>query len=53
MTSQLFQELAKEDEELNLRWSEGVEIEMKVKGFAEAEIDILEVRAVPNDEATK
>jgi hypothetical protein len=53
MTSQLFKELAKEDEELNLRWSEGVEIEMKVKGFAEAEIDILEVRAVPNDEATK
>jgi len=49
MTTELFNELVEEDEELNLRWSDGVEVEMATSGFTEANIDILEVRAVPND----
>ncbi|MCB9763316.1 MAG: SH3 domain-containing protein [Alphaproteobacteria bacterium] len=49
MTTAMFDELVKDDEELNLRWSDGVEVEMESTGFNEANIDILEVRAVPND----
>ena len=49
LTTELFKELVEEDEELNLRWSDGVEVEMHTSGFTEANIDILEVRAVPND----
>ena len=49
MTTTMFNELAEEDEELNLRWAEGVEVEMNTTGFTEANIDILEIRAVPND----
>lgn len=49
LTTTLFAELAEEDEELNLRWAEGVEVEMNTTGFTEANIDILEIRAVPNE----
>ncbi|MCP4806649.1 MAG: DUF4339 domain-containing protein [Proteobacteria bacterium] len=49
LTTTLFTELANEDEELNLRWAEGVEVEMNTTGFTEANIDILEIRAVPNE----
>ena len=49
MTTEMFNEMAEADEEVNLRWSDGVEVEMQTSGFTEANIDILEVRAVPND----
>ena len=49
MTTDMFNELAEADEEVNLRWSDGVEVEMQTSGFTEANIDILQVRAVPND----
>jgi len=45
MTTDLFDELVEEDEDLQLRWSSGVEVEMQEKGFTEANIDILELRA--------
>ena len=47
MTAAMFRELAKADPSLNARWSEGVEVHMKSEGFVEANIDLLEVRAVP------
>ena len=50
LTTSLFQKLAEEDEELNLRWSDGVEVIMESSGFNEANIDILQLRAVPNAE---
>lgn len=49
MTTFYFNELVEEDEDLNLRWSDGVEVEMQTSGFTEANIDILQVRAVPNE----
>ena len=49
MTTTSFDEMAEDDEDLQLRWSPGVEVEMQEKGFSEANIDILELRAVPLD----
>lgn len=49
LTEFSFQELAKEDAELQLRYSDGVEVGMKSKDFATAQIDLLEVRAIPDD----
>jgi hypothetical protein len=49
MTTYSFDKLAEDDEDLQLRWSDGVEVEMQEKGFTEANIDILELRAVPLD----
>jgi hypothetical protein len=47
LTSNYFSELAAADETLNLRWAEGVEVKMESEGFIEANIDLLEVRAIP------
>ena len=47
LTSNYFSELAAADESLNLRWAEGVEVKMESEGFIEANIDLLEVRAIP------
>lgn len=47
MTQSSFDELAKDDEELHLRWSPGIEVKLKTEGFVEANIDLLQVRAVP------
>jgi hypothetical protein len=47
MTSNYFATLAQADESLNLRWAEGVEAKMESEGFVEANIDLLEVRAIP------
>jgi hypothetical protein len=47
MTTKAFETLAAADEELNLRWSAGVEVQMESEGFVEANIDLLQVRAVP------
>ena len=47
LTSNYFAELATADESLNMRWAEGVEVKMESEGFIEANIDLLEVRAIP------
>lgn len=47
MTTRLFDSLSKEDPDLSLRWSVGVEVQMDSEGFVEANIDLLELRAVP------
>jgi len=48
ITNYTFEKLAEEDQDLQLRFSDGAEVEMKTADFTEANIDILEVRAVPN-----
>ncbi len=47
MTESSFAELAKDDEDLQLRWSPGIEVQLSTQGFVEANIDMLQVRAVP------
>lgn len=47
MTQSSFDELAKDDEELHMRWTPGIEVKLKTEGFVEANIDMLQVRAVP------
>ena len=47
MTTRLFEELSKSEPDLSLRWSAGVEVQMDSQGFVEANIDLLELRAVP------
>lgn len=42
-----FQEMAKDNEDLQLRWSPGIEVQLESQGFVEANIDLLQVRAVP------
>jgi hypothetical protein len=47
-TQETFSEMAEEEPELQLRWVDGVEVEMKTRDFAVATVDIVEVRAVPD-----
>ncbi|RME21905.1 MAG: hypothetical protein D6798_17055 [Deltaproteobacteria bacterium] len=47
MTESSFAELAKDDEDLQLRWSPGIEVQLSTQGFVEANIDMLQVRAIP------
>ena len=47
MTTKLFEEMAEKEPDLSLRWSAGVEIQMSSENFVEANIDLLELRAVP------
>lgn len=47
MTEALFNKLAKNDEDMQLRWSWGIEVPMDSEGFVEAKVDLLQVRAVP------
>ncbi|MCO4745742.1 MAG: hypothetical protein KC912_13195 [Proteobacteria bacterium] len=49
LTSSTFGDMAETDPDLRLRWSEGVEVIMKAEDFTEANIDILEIRAVPTE----
>lgn len=49
LTEATFQEMAKEDPDLQLRWVDGVEVEMSTRDFALAEIDLVEIRAVPKE----
>jgi hypothetical protein len=49
LTSSTFEEMAESDPDLRLRWSEGVEVVMKAEDFTEANIDILEIRAIPTE----
>jgi hypothetical protein len=47
MTDTLFQELSRNDPDMMLRWSAGVEEQMTSVDYKEANIDILELRAIP------
>lgn len=49
MTETYLNQLAQADPDLALRWSAGVEVEMGVSGFEEANIDLLQIRAVPKE----
>lgn len=47
MTETSFNKLAEQDEDLHLRWSPGIEVKLESVGFVEANIDMLQVSAVP------
>jgi hypothetical protein len=51
MTTWSFEQMAADDPDLQLRWTSGVEVEMKTATFTSAEIDVIELRAVPDEEA--
>jgi hypothetical protein len=53
LTTASFDEMAKDDQELQLRWTSGVSVEMKAEDFTNASIDIVELRAVPDAKAVK
>ena len=46
MTTSSFNDLAKDDPDMQMRWSSGIEVQMESSGFVEANIDLLQVRAV-------
>lgn len=47
MTDVSFLELQKQDPDLALRWSAGIEVQMESKDFEKANVDLLEIRAIP------
>ena len=49
MTTSLFESRLKDDNALMSRWSDGVELAMESEGFVEANIDLLQVRAIPKE----
>jgi len=49
MTTSKLEVLLKEDDSLMSRWSDGVELAMESEGFVEANIDLLQVRAIPKE----
>lgn len=53
MTTYTFEQMAADDPDLQLRWTSGVEVEMKTENFDNAQIDIVELRAVPDAEAAQ
>lgn len=55
MTTFSFEEMARDEPDLQLRWVSGVEVEMQTEDddFTNAEIDIIELRAVPNEDASE
>lgn len=48
-TDATFLEMQREDPDLALRWSAGIEVAMQSKDFEKANVDLLEVRAIPKD----
>ncbi len=48
-TDATFIEMQKEDPDLALRWSAGIEVGMESKDFEKANVDLLEVRAIPKE----
>jgi hypothetical protein len=48
-TTWTFEKMAQTNPDIQLRWKDGVEVEMKDPDFAQAKIDIVEVRAVPTE----
>ncbi len=51
LTQFSFDKAAEEDPDLQLRYSDGVEVQMEAEDFTEATIDLLELRAAPMTEA--
>lgn len=49
-TDATFLEMQRQDPDLALRWSAGIEVGMQSKDFEKANVDLLEVRAVPKEE---
>lgn len=49
LTHFTYQGMAEDDPDLQLRWREGVEVTMEAEDFTEANIDILEIRAIPKE----
>lgn len=49
MTKYTFDQLAADDPDLQLRYSDGVEVEMEATDFTDASIDVLQIRAIPSD----
>jgi len=47
LTDHSFNELAENDESLHMRWVGGVTTQMESEGFVEANIDLLQLRAIP------
>lgn len=48
-TDATFFEMQKEDPDLALRWSAGIEVAMESTNFEKANVDLLEVRAIPKN----
>jgi len=53
LTEYSFKRRAEQDPELQLLYSAGVEVKMSSEAFTTANIDLVELRAVPNDDASK
>ena len=49
MTTSALERLAKTDDSVMSRWTDGVELAMESEGFVEANIDLLQVRAIPKE----
>ena len=47
MTDHMFRQLAKDNEDLMLRWTPSIEVTLESEGFVEANIDLLQLRAIP------
>jgi hypothetical protein len=47
LTETTFQEMLKEDPDLQLRWVDSIEVVMESADFEQASVDLLEVRAIP------
>jgi hypothetical protein len=53
LTTASFEKMAEEDPELQLRWMDGFEVEMKTSEFTNANLDVVELRAIPDEGAKK
>ena len=47
LTQTMFDKLAENDPDLALRWTMGIEVQMESENFVEANIDIIQLRAIP------
>ena len=47
LTETTFQEMLKDDPDLQLRWVDSIEVVMESEDFEQASVDLLEVRAIP------
>lgn len=52
LTTWSFERMIETEPELQMRWTSGIEVLMKTESFASAEVDVIELRAVPDKEAT-
>jgi hypothetical protein len=53
LTEVTFKELSANDPDLQERWSPGLEVTMTVQDFDNANVDIVELRAVPDADAAE